>query len=176
MYARYSIKIEADRSSYEFIEECSLFGCNQGFIPWLLERQMPPSQGEPYKWHLPIRESLNEAKWNDTDYADSALIIDLTPKRNTLSLFEVLDVWGYSDSYWTPILLHLSGLFVDVNPDEVDRNDFVIRDNEREEPIYTFMHLGGWVCRWTDKRKVVTASAEFNQFHGSLAERSRLLF
>ena len=147
MYIRYLRKREAGRSSYQFIEECSLFGCNNGFIPWLLQRQIPLSQGEPYKWHLSIQDSLNGAKWNNTDYTGSTFIIDLKPKQNktNLSLYEVLDVWGYSDSGWSPILLHLSGLFVDASPDNLDRNKFVINDNEREEPIYEFMYLDGSV-------------------------------
>lgn len=140
-YFLYSIKRESDQITYEFIKECSLFGCKKGFIPYLLKRQLPASQGEPYKWHLPVRASLNEA-----GYTDSALIIDLTPKRKPLSLYEVLDVWGHSGSGWTPALVHLSGLFVDEPPDGIDRNNFVIRDNERKEPVYTFWYFDGSVA------------------------------
>lgn len=147
MYMRYLSERERGRSVYQFVEQCSLFGCNEGFIPWLLRRRIPPSQGEPYKWHLPIRDSMNEVKSNDTDYTGSTLIIDLKPKQNkdNLSLYEILDVWGYSDAGWTPILLHLSGLFVDEDPKIVDRNKFVINDSDRDEPIYEFMYLDGSV-------------------------------
>src|SRR5437899_4216298 len=30
-------------------EKCSLFGCNEGFIPWLLKMKIPSGQGEPYE-------------------------------------------------------------------------------------------------------------------------------
>lgn len=143
MYMRYMRERERGRSVYQFVEPCSLFGCNKGFIPRLLRRRISSSQGEPYKWHLPIQDSLS-----DIGYTGSTLIIDLKPKQNkdNLSLYEVLDVWGYSDTGWTPILLHLSGLFVDEDPKMVDRNKFVINDSDRDEPIYEFMYLDGSVA------------------------------
>ena len=149
MYARYLIRREPGRSSYQFAGRCALFGCNQGFIPWLLRRQLSSLQGEPYRWHLPIQDCLNGAERNDTDLTGSTLIIDLKPKQNkpNLDFYEVLDVWGYSDDGWSPILLHLSALPVA----KVDRNEFIINDDERDEPIYEFMYLSGSV---TDGRLV----------------------
>jgi hypothetical protein len=41
---------------------------------------------------------------------------------------------GYSSHGWTPILLHLSGVFVDADPRKVDRYDFRMHDDERDEP------------------------------------------
>ena len=147
MYMRYLKERGPSRYSYQFVEEISLFGCNNGFIPWLLSRRISPSQGEPFKWHVPIQESLNGAAVSNTDYTGSTLIIDLKPKqnKNNLSLYELMDVWGYSDKGWSPILLRLSGLFVDADPKRVDREKFVISDKEREGPIYEFMYLTGSV-------------------------------
>jgi hypothetical protein len=52
--------------------------------------------------------------------------------------------WGYSDAEWTPILIHLSGLFVEVSPKAIDGNGFLINDKkEREGPIYEFPYLVG---------------------------------
>lgn len=129
------------------MERCSLFGCNKGFIPRLLGRQVSASQGEPYRWHLSVQDTMDGVTENDTDYTGSTLIIDLKPKQNktNLSLYEVLDVWGYSASGWTPILLHMSGLFVDADPDAIDRNEFEFADENRDEPIYEFMYLDGSV-------------------------------
>jgi len=133
MYALYKKTRLKGHCRYEFKERASLFGCNQGYIPWLLAKQMSPSQKEPYGWHLRLEEALAKA-----DCPDSTLIIDLKPKqqKTNLSLYEVLDVWGWSASGWTPILLHLCGLLVDADPKGVDRNDFRIRNDERDEPIY----------------------------------------
>ena len=36
MYVRYLRERERGRSVYQFVEQCSLFRCNEGFIPWLL--------------------------------------------------------------------------------------------------------------------------------------------
>jgi hypothetical protein len=82
------------------------------------------------------------------EYGGSTLVIDLKPKQheNNLSLYEVLDVWGFSDAGWTPIMLRLSGLFVDVDPKAVDRNDFSVQDENRDEPIYEFLYLAGTVA------------------------------
>lgn len=146
-YMRYLREDYPEHSSYRFLEKCSLFGCNEGFIPWLLNRNLPPSQDEPYKWHVSIRDAFDGANYEKTDFTDSALIIDLTPNRPELNLFEVLDVWGFSSHGWSPILLHLSGLFVDVDPEEVNDRKFTIKDSDRSEPIYEFMYLRGSVSK-----------------------------
>lgn len=142
MYARYKKQRLNGKDRFQSVEQVSLFGCNEGFIPWLLSKQMSASQGEPYKWHLGVQSELDK-----TDIRGSTLVIDLKPKqrKTNLSLYEVLDVWGYSDNEWTPILVHLSGLFVDVDPKAIDRNDFFIDDEKREGPIYEFLYLGGSV-------------------------------
>ena len=144
MYARYEKTQTEGRSSYRFAERCSLFGCNEGYIPWLLAKSTPTVQGEPYKWHIPIQSALDSTK-----YRDSTLVIDLKPKqqKTNLSLYELLDVWGYSDSGWSPILLHLRGLFVDADPATIDRNNFSVVDGDREQPIYEVLYLDGSVSK-----------------------------
>jgi hypothetical protein len=156
MYARYKKQRVNGRDHFQFVEQVSLFGCNEGFIPWLLSKQIPPSQGEPYKWQLGVQSELAK-----TEYQGSTLVIDLKPKQNktNLSLYEVLDVWGYSDNEWTPILVHLSGLFVDVDPKAIDRNDFLIEDKKREEPIYEFLYLVGGVSNGKLAGKWITPPA-----------------
>lgn len=153
MYALYKKSREKRQvTRYTFLQPVSLFGCNEGFIPWLLAQQTHTSQNEPYKWRLDVQSALAKA-----NHPDSALVIDLKPKqiKTNLSLYEVVDVWGYSASGWTPILLHLSGLFVDADPRNVDRNDFSIRDDENDGPIYEVLYLDGSVSlgkltgRWT---------------------------
>jgi hypothetical protein len=155
MYARYKKQRVNGKDRFQFVETVSLFGCNNGFIPWLLTEQIRPRQGEPYKWHLSIESALAKTEWS------GSLVIDLKPKqkKTNLSLYEVLDVWGYSDSEWTPILLHLSGLFVDVSPKVIDRNDFLIKDEEREEPIYEFLYLVGSVSNGKLTGKWITPPA-----------------
>jgi hypothetical protein len=145
MYARYiRMRLDADATRYEFKETVSLFGRNNGFIPWLLGLKLPHSQGEPCEWHVDVVKELG----GHPEYPHSTLLIDLKPKQNktNLSLYEVMDVWGYSADGWSPILLRLNGLFVDKNPSIVDRNSFVRKDKEIDGPIYEFLYLDGSVA------------------------------
>lgn len=144
MYARYSrTRSGTDAIRYQFQEQVSLFGCNNGYIPWLLGLKTPAAQAEPYRWHVSVVQELG----SHPDYLNSTLIIDLKPKQNptNLSLYEVLDVWGYSFAGWSPILIRLSGLFVDEDPGAIDRNDFARQDSEVDPPIYGFLYLDGSV-------------------------------
>jgi hypothetical protein len=140
MYARY-LKRPAGigTTHYEFQERVCLFGCNRGLIPWLLGLKLSPAQGEPCKWHVDVISELG----GHPKYQDSTLVIDLKPKQNkkNLSLYEVMDVWGFSDHGWSPILVRLDGLFVDAEPSAVDRNNFLRRGDEIDGPIYEFRVL-----------------------------------
>jgi len=148
MYARYlRTRVGSDATHYRLEEEkeVSLFGCNNGFIPMLLSLKIPRGQGEPFRWHVDVVGELG----SHPKYRNSTLVIDLKPKQNkiNLSLYEVMDVWGYSDAGWTPILLRLAGLFVDQDPSTIgDRKDFVRKDNELEGPIYEFLYLDGTIA------------------------------
>lgn len=144
MYALYKrTRLDINATRYEFKKQISLFGCNKGFIPWLLGLKLLPGQEEPYKWHLDVVGELGR----HPDYLDCTLLIDLKPKQNktNLSLYEVMDVWGYSDSGWTPILLRLNGLFIDNDPLLVNRNEFNRMDNDLDGPIYEFLYINGSV-------------------------------
>jgi len=144
MYLRYDKnRMISGSIRYCFREQVSLFGCNVGFIPRLLRLGIPPTQNEPYTWHLNIEEALEST----AEYRGSALVIDLKPKqqKNNLSLYELLDVWGYSLNGWTPILLHVSGLFVDADPNSFDRNDFSSSESVVGTPIYEVLYLDGSV-------------------------------
>lgn len=114
---------------------------------------MRPEQGEPFCWHLSLQTELVAA-----GSLGSTVVIDLKPKQTAtnLSLYELLDVWGYSSSGWTPILLHMSGLYVDADPKTCNRNNFTVQNDAREEPIYEVLYVkgsvsdgrlsGGWNC------------------------------
>jgi hypothetical protein len=157
MYARYNKQRSSNKDDFKFVESACLFGCNNGYIPWLLSRQLPPSQGEPYRWHVAVPSALD----NTEEYRGSTLVIDLKPKQkeDNLSLYEVLDVWGFSNAGWTPIMLRLSGLFVDIDPETVDHNEFCVEDKRREGPIYEFIYLAGTVANGKLKQKWVTPPA-----------------
>ena len=144
LYRRTNIGKNATRYERDKKEkEISLFGCNNGFIPWLLGFKVPPNQNEPYPWQVDVLPELNA----QPDYRGGTLIIDLKPKQNktNISLYEVLDVWGWSQDNWTPILLRLNGLFTDDRPETINREDFVRADADISGPIYEFLYLTGSV-------------------------------
>ena len=144
MYASYLRSRVGERQSrYQFQKQISLFGCNKGIIPKLLRAKIPHGQGEPFCWHVDVVEELGScAGWEG-----STLVIDLKPKQNdkSLSLYEVMDAWGYCNCNWSPILLRLNGLFVEQDPASINREDFVRNDEEIDGPIYEFLYLNGSV-------------------------------
>ncbi len=144
MYLRYKkTRIDAG-TKYDCQEEgVSLFGCNNGFIPWLLQSKLKRGDSEPLKWHVDVVADLNR----QDGYQDNTLVIDLKPKQNktNISLYEVMDVWGYSEDEWTPVMLRLTGLFTDADPAMVNRQSFIRTNEEMDGPIYEFMYVDGTV-------------------------------
>ncbi len=142
MYALYDKTGNNGSSRYCFREQISLFGRNAGYVPWLLRQQLTDDLSQPLPWHVNIESSLRAVGQDSQTF-----IIDLKPnsREPNLSLYEVLNVWGYSDSGWTPILLHLRGLFIDEDPERFDRHDFTRRPGETDDPIFSMMYLRGTV-------------------------------
>ena len=152
MYALYEKVAQVDSYRYRFAEGVSLFGCNNGYTPWLLLKTMERTASEPLPWHLDIGAALRTV-----DQGDHALIINLKPNSKTanLSLYEVMEVFGYSADGWTPVMLYLRGLFVDEDPSRFDAQDFVRAPADAEDPVFSMMYLNGTVRngaldgRWT---------------------------
>jgi hypothetical protein len=142
MYTLYQKRAQGRGYRYQFAERVHLFGCNSGYIPWLVDETMPDAASEPLPWHLII-----EAAMEKVDQPASALIINLKPnsKAPNLSLYEVIEVFGYSDSGWTPVMLYLRGLFVDEDPSGFDMNDFVRSPSQIDDPIFSMTYLSGTV-------------------------------
>jgi hypothetical protein len=136
-------RVGADATRYTWVKDINLFGINVGIIPELLKPKIPRRKGEPYEWHLDIRRELDA----HPTYRRSSLVIDLKPAQHptNVSLYEVLDVWGRSEADWSPILLRLAGLFVDVSPRGIDSKCFVRKDSDIDQPIYEVLHMYGSV-------------------------------
>lgn len=152
MYALYNKIQNNDSTRYHFLKQVSLFGCKRGYVPWLLSKQFSTDSTEPLSWHVNIENSLR-----DVGQDAQTLVIDLKPKNKeeNLSLYELSNVWGYSASGWTPIMLHLRGLFIDDNPECYNTKDFIRSPLEIDDPIFSMMYLRGTVDggqlvgRWT---------------------------
>jgi len=152
MYALYSKLPQGMGHRYTFKKQVSLFGCNSGYIPYLLKAGLSNTATEPFPWHVNIDRAMNSiGEIGDT------LIINLKPNSSApnLSLYEVADVWGYSSSGWTPVMFYLKGLFVDEDPASFNETDFTRQIAEIEDPIFSMMYLAGTVRagniegRWT---------------------------
>jgi hypothetical protein len=142
MYSLYRKSLIGSKASYQFIEEASLFGCNKGYIPWLLRLQVPKGQGEPFEWHVDIETAL--ARRDDVN--GNALIIDLKPKdKADVFLCEIIEAWGHSDYGWTPMMLHLRGLIEDRNINSIDKKMFECQTDDVDAPIFSMLYLRGSV-------------------------------
>jgi len=121
MYALYNVIEKSKFISYSFIENISLFGCNNGFIPWLLKYSLNKKNNEPFPWNIKVKEALEKA-----GYHNQTIIINLKPNSSkpNLSLYELLQVWGYSSKNWTPMMFYLRGIFVDEIPTRIETNKF----------------------------------------------------
>jgi hypothetical protein len=126
---------------YQLREQISLFGCKQGFIPYLLKNSIPSSQNEPYAWHLSIDQALQQ-----NGYPEHSIVIDINPKKaNEIFICKLLDVWGYSDYEWTPMMFRLHELR---SPD-LGKQSLLKRFSEVQQltstPIYSFLYVFGTV-------------------------------
>lgn len=162
MYELFNRHSTAIGERFTFAAVTNLFGCRVGKIPSLLLRQTAAAQDEPYAWHIDIRRALT-----GPDGPSQSLIISLKPRnsRPNLSLYEVLDVWGYSANGWTPAMLRLRGLYIDEDPAVVaNPADFEIELTKNDVPIYSMLYLDGSISkgkltgRWTAPRASSTNS------------------
>jgi hypothetical protein len=152
MYALYQKQLQGSDNRYVFREQVSLFGCNSGYIPKLLKHSLDTVASEPCPWHLNVGDSMEAA-----GESGKTLIINLKPKnaKPNLSLYEVVDVWGYSNYGWTPIMFYLRGLLIDADPIAFDDKDFARTPEEVTDPIFSMMYLSGTILngsivgRWT---------------------------
>ncbi|HRZ28566.1 MAG TPA: hypothetical protein P5295_17280 [Spirochaetota bacterium] len=142
MYGLYS-KIKTSKNiNFKLVEEISIFGCNSGFIPWLLKFHLNESNHEPLKWHLKIEDELN--RYNE--YSKTCIIIDFKPKNKVddyILLGELTDVWGYSDSDWTPLLFRVEMLYTDLEAKTIDKKKFSKKTNEENDVVYTYLYAKG---------------------------------
>ena len=161
MYSLYA-KIEKPKSfKFSIRENISLFGCNNGYIPWLLKLSLTEKDNEPFKWNIKIQDALKKS-----DYHNQTIIINLKPNSSdpNISLFELQEVWGYSSSNWTPVMFYLKGIFVDEEPKEIDLNNFERNKDDIDDFIFSFAYINGTIKngslegKWTAPRPSSTNS------------------
>lgn len=142
MYLLYEKTERNDFTDYVFKEEVHLYGCNIGFIPTQLQKQLTrlgQKTSGPYEWHLNVPDSLQEE-----GQENMTLMIDLKPKKlDNVSLYELMDVYGYSYPGWTPIMLCLRGILIDESPAKYDKKSFSVPNAKIDKFIFSMMYLNG---------------------------------
>ncbi len=169
MYLLYQRRRRVSATEYTYVEDTNLFGCNKGWIPYLLQQSLNENASEPFPWHLDSSEITRQLEEDANTHGGNTLIIDLKPRNpKKLSLYEIRDIWGYSANGWTPLMLHLRGLLVDVDPSKrkVDRSHFSVPDSKIRHPIFSFLHVREGTVRegriqgvWVPPRASPTNSA-----------------
>ena len=75
-----------------------------------------PSADSPFRWHATSSEIV--AALSGTSPTQE-IIIDLKPNiAKNVSLFRLLDIWGFSYPDWTPLAVRLEALFGDLIHDD----------------------------------------------------------
>ncbi len=161
MYFIYRVSSRSGQAEYVHVQEAHIFGCNKGVVPNLLRRRLSKDMSEPLFWHIDLIADL------PTLYGPEArLVIDLKPNSNSeLALFELLDVWGHSESEWTPAMFRLRGLIVEGQKSELKEGRFTPHDEDLHKTIYSFVYFAGTIKQgsiegtWTAPRASPTNSA-----------------
>lgn len=129
-----------DADEYVQLRSSALAGNRMGLIARHLQGIVAPDTAEPWRWHLPMAATLKQLE-PDVD----AFVIDLKPDdRTVVSMYEVRNIWGFTDSGWTPILLNLETLLVDDDARVFDKRRFEVARAGRER-VATFLYLQGGV-------------------------------
>ena len=86
-----------------------VFGCNWGIICNQLAVQANQhGLSQPCGWQLDLRQySDRQKEIRNIALGEIVIIIDLKPRSRNLSLFELINIWGYSAADWTPMMWEL---------------------------------------------------------------------
>lgn len=105
------------------------------------------------KWHVTGPEVVAEIlRMNPNLGPATDVLVDLKPSAKEVSLYRLLDVWGFSDSEWTPVALHLEALAVGTPTEDpvAFKGSFTAAPNC--ESVGEFLYLQGATAKDTWKR------------------------
>lgn len=105
----YHISGESGHEQYKFERGIRLTG-KSGPLATLC-RSLNAEKRIPFKWHASSKKIIQQLGGSP---AEHAIVLDLKPRATSrVSLYRLLDVWGFSFSNWTPLALRLRALFAD---------------------------------------------------------------
>jgi hypothetical protein len=107
-FLRYDVASTGATKKYTRVGEIQIAGKNG---PLAAIQHTQNREGTvPLRWHATAADILRSI---GGDEAAQAILIDLKPKADTVSLYRLHDVWGFSYSGWTPLAPRLEVLFAD---------------------------------------------------------------
>lgn len=143
MYYLYKRTLSDGVAKYQSVERISLFGCRNGLLPKALSVGLPSGAGEPYQWHLSADDIVQRLALRG-----NAILIDADPRNEkTVNLHRLRDVYGHSESAWTPMLWHCDRLMNGLRPVGFSRTEFEVSDDAIDEHIFTWAYARGTVAR-----------------------------
>ncbi len=136
------------REKYTLVSTFQLSGTRGAMARLVAARNV--EKQVPFSWHATAAELIAVGRGQPTT---QAIVIDLKPKvANNVSLFRLLDVWGYSYGSWTPLALRLQGLMADrQEPDPVAFKKSFIDPGDDHSLVGEFLYVQGGVNsgKWT---------------------------
>ena len=142
----YHITGEPGRMQYKFARGIQLAG--QSGMLAKYSRSLNPEKRIPLKWHATAKKLIQLLGGSPTE---QAIVLDLKPGATSkVSLYRLLDVWGFSYANWTPLALRLRVLFAnrkEANPFTF-KNAFVDPGTEHSL-VGEFLYLQGGVSEGT---------------------------
>lgn len=138
MYFLYKKEVSGNRTILKSIKQIHLAGSKTGIIVQYLRKIIDKSKTEPFGWHIPVDDLFKKL-----NLPGNSLIIDANPhSKKELSLFGVINIWGYSSHDWTPILLELKQILAD-DINKFDRTNFILENYNDDQSVFTFLYLKG---------------------------------
>lgn len=100
--------------------------------------------GFPNKWHASSADVAAQLlRMNASLGPATDVVIDLKPDAKLVSLYRLLDVWGFSSHGWSPVALHLEALAVDRSVDEPLKFKHSFPAGPECESVGEFLYLQG---------------------------------
>jgi hypothetical protein len=106
-----------------------------------------PKKKSPFKWHATADEIVVAIGGRATQ----EILINLKPNvAKNVSLYRLVDVWGFSYERWTPLALRLEVLFADLPHEDPEKfmNSFEIK-NRKRDCVGEFLYVQGGTDRGT---------------------------
>lgn len=142
----YHISGESGHEQYKFHRGIRLDG-RKGPLAMLCH-SLNAEKRIPFKWHASSKKIIQSLGGSPTE---QAIVFDLKPRATgRVSLYRLLDVWGFSFSNWTPLALRLRALFAD----QKEANPFAFKNSFLDPGtdhslVGEFLHVRGGAAEGT---------------------------